>query len=355
MLGRSKASEIIALCGRIGGVQAQLLPAAELAIWSRVEGVTKGTLTNHLEHTRSLCRTWLMRGAIHIVPSRDLHLFVGAVRNSGIERERKYLARRGVGWDLVQRITDGVFESLDGQSLTRGELADRVAKRVGSDFKPMLEHAWGDLLRPAALKGLLCFGPNRGRDPTFCRPDQWIKGWRDPDPISSEVELLRRYLGAFGPSTPKAFAVWLGASMREAQAIWNQLDDLEEVLEAGAKPVWRLKRRGSQRQPALLKTLLNLLPHFDPYTIGFPNKDSFVSATHSKSVFSKAGWIKPVVLCQGIAKGIWKHETKRQMLKLEINAFSKFTTAEQSEIKEEAELLRSFFEVKTLDLTLSSL
>lgn len=62
-----------------------------------------------------------------------------------------------------------------------------------------------------------------------------------------------------------------------------------------------------------------------------------------------------MVLCQGIAKGIWKHETKRQMLKLEINAFSKFTTAEQSEIKEEAELLRSFFEVKTLDLTLSSL
>lgn len=53
-------------------VQAQDAPAARLGLRARVAGVTEADVVAEVEQQRSVARTWLMRGTIHLVRADDL-------------------------------------------------------------------------------------------------------------------------------------------------------------------------------------------------------------------------------------------------------------------------------------------
>jgi hypothetical protein len=38
---------------------------------------------------------------------------------------------------------------------------------------------WWTAIGEAAVRGVLCFGPNQGNRVTFVRPDQWVSGWHE--------------------------------------------------------------------------------------------------------------------------------------------------------------------------------
>ncbi len=102
-------------------------------------------------------------------------------------------------------------EALDGQLLTREELADRVGELTGSKrLGGKLRESWGALLKPAAALGLLCFAPSKGQQVRFTRPDTWLGGWTDHDPEQAMDEVTRRFLAASGPVTREDFARWWG-------------------------------------------------------------------------------------------------------------------------------------------------
>ena len=102
-------------------------------------------------------------------------------------------------------------EALDGQPLTREELADRVGELTGSKrLGGKLRESWGALLKPAAALGLLCFAPSKGQQVRFTRPDTWLGGWTDHDPEQAMDEVTRRFLAASGPVTREDFARWWG-------------------------------------------------------------------------------------------------------------------------------------------------
>jgi hypothetical protein len=78
----------------------------------------------------------------------------------------------GVALGELGRLNDAVAQALDGQLLTREELADRVGELTGSELLgDKLRESWGALLKPAAALGLVCFAPSRGQQVRFTRPD----------------------------------------------------------------------------------------------------------------------------------------------------------------------------------------
>ncbi|MFN2520131.1 MAG: hypothetical protein ABR525_03690 [Candidatus Limnocylindria bacterium] len=94
----------------------------------------------------------------------------------------------------MDAVRDAVPRALDGRTLTRDELADavvRITKRP--HLGPRLRSGWGELLKPSAFRGLLCFGPQDGRSATFVRPDQWIGRWRDFATDDALREVFRRF------------------------------------------------------------------------------------------------------------------------------------------------------------------
>lgn len=69
---------------RAGGIQAQVMSAAELAIGVRVDGFSTQDVQSDLWKDRRLIKTWAMRAELHLIPARDFPLYVAARRLSGI-------------------------------------------------------------------------------------------------------------------------------------------------------------------------------------------------------------------------------------------------------------------------------
>src|SRR5215831_946104 len=122
-------------------------------------------------------------------------------------------------------IVTAIWEALDGRCLTREQLGDEVASRVGSWALERLFPAfsemwprWRGAIGGAALAGLLCFGPSQGNKVTFVRPDQWLEDWSEVVQGDALAEVLRRYLAAYGPATLQEFAQWFAVGPTAALA-----------------------------------------------------------------------------------------------------------------------------------------
>src|SRR5256714_4918581 len=160
----------------VGGIQAQILSAAELAIGVRVAEVTRQDVQMELWERHSLVKTYGPRGTLHLLPADELPLWMAALQASAMLREAHWYAVAGLEPAQAGTLLDAIGEALDSCCLTRQELADEVARRVGEWARERLLSAWGEFLAPAAFAGRLCFGPSKGSQVTFVRADQWI-GW----------------------------------------------------------------------------------------------------------------------------------------------------------------------------------
>ena len=97
---------------------------------------------------------------------------------------------------------------------------------------------WRQLTSTAAHRGVLCFGPDRGRNVTYTNPHRWLPGFVPDDADAAVRTLIRAYLHAYGPATPQHFAKWLNVPPKRAVDAFDAMaDELERVALEG-KPAW---------------------------------------------------------------------------------------------------------------------
>ena len=60
---RLKRRDVVQAVARTGGIQAQVFSAAELALWARVQGLSRADVQAALWLERALVKTWAMRVA----------------------------------------------------------------------------------------------------------------------------------------------------------------------------------------------------------------------------------------------------------------------------------------------------
>jgi hypothetical protein len=97
---------------------------------------------------------------------------------------------------------------------------------------------WRQLTSTAAHRGMLCFGPDRGRKVTYTNPHRWLPGFRPADGDAAQRTLVTRYLYAYGPATPQHFAKWLGIPPRYAIELFDKLGGELECVELDGRPGW---------------------------------------------------------------------------------------------------------------------
>ena len=90
-LGASRGSEVAATATATAAVQAQDRLGELLGIGTRSTGLTAETVEHARNFDRTVTRTWLMRGTLHLVPSNDLRWMLDLL---GEEMDRKALKRR---------------------------------------------------------------------------------------------------------------------------------------------------------------------------------------------------------------------------------------------------------------------
>lgn len=331
---RAKCGSLVDVARRVCGLHAQMLSATDLQLWSRIRDHRREDLARALWEDRTLVKTWLMRGTLHAVPAEDVPLYVGALDNRG-EYANAWLRAFGTTTKQMERLIAAIGEALDGECLTKAELIAAAEPKVGKSLAKRLSSGWGEFLKPASRRGVLCFGPSRGQNVTFVRSDQWIGGWREFERNEARTELLRRFLSSYAPASRDDFGRWFGALrvMREPwEALADELVEVEPKRFALAADVVRLSARPKG---------VNLLGGFDPYVL-FPHNDRPVPGEHRDRVYRTAGWISQVIVVRGRVVGVWTHKRKGAKLEIALEPFAPLSATTARAVDRELESVAAF-------------
>jgi Winged helix DNA-binding domain len=342
LVRKSPRDRMLDVVRDVCGVHAQVTSSAELQVWARVKGATPADVRDALWDHRTLVRTWLMRGTLHILTSQDLPLYVSALSQHDRWWKGAWLRMIEMNAEELRATLDAIRESLGAKPLTREQLADKVARRTGTRESARMLSGWGEMLKPAAFQGHLCSGPPRGQSVTFVRPDRWLGKWDVPDPRRAWREIVRRYLHTYGPASREEFARWWGMQPAPAgRVLGASADELTEVDVEGHR-AWLLRDDLPQLRRARRSSAVRLVPGFDVYTAGSRPHASLVADRHKHLVFRKAGWISPVVLVGGMALGVWKHARTGRGVEITVQAFGRLGADQRRAIATEADGIGRF-------------
>lgn len=275
-------------------IQAQDHPAARLGVRSRSTGLCDADVVAAVADTRTVVRTWLMRGTIHLVDTADLR-WLTAVFGPALQRR---FATRWKQLGLTQAIFDrsiaALPEVLAGGPGTRAEVVAALNER-GVRVPVADPQAGYHMLMHATSLGLVCRGADRGRTATFALISEWVPdATAGPQGDDALAELARRYFRAFSPATAVDFGAW--SRLPTARAIDLIRDDLTPVDVYG-RPGFRLGHVEPARG-------VRLLAGFDNYLIGYKER-AFIDDARRGEVY-EGGWIRPTVLRDGRLVGRWQ-------------------------------------------------
>jgi len=310
LLGRSHDGGPVQVARRLGGIQAQVTSAAELAVAVRQPTSRPGVVEQALDD-RTLVRTWAMRGTLHLLAADEAAAYLSLLAAAKTWQKGAW-QRTFATAEQLAAITEATCAALDGRVLTRDDLVAEVLERTGDEtLSEPLRSGWGAVLKPLAWQGHLCNGPTRDGRVTFTRPDTWLAGWRGlPEPDAAARTVVRAYLGAHGPASMAAFDQWLtrGASKRAALRSWfGELGDELVTVDVEGQDLLARAVDVDDLAAATPSRDVRLLPGFDQYVLAPGTGDpQVVPPSRRQNVSKAAGWISPVVVAGGRVVGTWQ-------------------------------------------------
>ena len=338
-------ADAVTICRDMCGVQAQVMGPARLQLWTRNHALTRSEIEDALWKSRTLVKTSLMRQTLHLIPTDEFPLYIGALRRSRFAQAMRVMDRCGITRDESEALIPLIMETLAAGPLSRPAIAAAIRPKASKRVRFWMENSWS-LVRLPVAEGLICYGRGEGNAIVFIRVDHWLPKLKVKLMSATEAQcaLLRKYLRAYGPATLTDFAHWSGISMQEVKPLRALLDsELAEI--SGDKKNGLLLREDVEvlNNSPRVRGSIRLLPHFDSYLLAHRDKDHLLSAKHYKRVYRNQGWISPVVLIDGEVAGVWSHKLENRRLLVEIEPFDGLSAPVRAAIKREAEQLAIFF------------
>ncbi len=300
-------------------IQAQDLPSARLSIRPRSAGLTASQVDQARQVEGSLIWTWCLRGTLHLVAVEDARWLSPFLRPTLISAHRRRFEQ--LGWDAaraetgIRLLRDALEEHGE---LTRGEVV-RLLREHGL---PSEGQAPFHLIYRVAVEGILCPGPDRGKEPAYRLFAAWV-GEQQPLPHSEALaELALRYLRAYGPATPEDFASWSGIKIGDARQAWRLVAGQIVEVQAAGQPAWLLKEQLPRLEAALsTDAVVRLLPRFDTYLLGYANRSLAVAPPHARRIHPGGGIINAALLVDGQARGVWQAKRLKSRYEIHIDPF----------------------------------
>lgn len=331
--------------------------AANLQLWARIHNLKNEDISKELWTTKTLLRTWCMRGTAHYLTLKDFPAFLKAIIMPRIPRHKEWLLKRGLKEfgeiakiDPFQHdfeaILTTISRALAAGPATREEVATIVADEIGPEARRWVDTGYYIVTKLLAYEGKVCFGPDLNGKASLVLTSQWLPKQVPIDRIEAEDTILMKYFQCFGPATPQDFSAWSGLKMLTVNPIWERNISQFAEVSLNNKSLWILK----EDHKALLSSQdksrpLRLLPHFDVFLLGHKDKRHIVDDAHYKQVFRKAAWISPVLLYDGRAIGIWKQKRTSNKINVIVEPFESLTKSQIENVEAEALRLGEYFDL----------
>lgn len=281
----------------LAGMQAQAPSAPYIGLWSRLAGFQVGDLEDELR-ARTVVKTTVMRGTLHLVATSRLAAFRQATGSSYYDSTRRLLA--GLGADL-DAIRARVAAQVEERPRSRTEVYRLVAEQVPQPHPPWLVD------RPSAVAALCVTTDlvNAPEDALFAAPARSrYEVLRTEPPGQGEAarQVARDYLAAYGPATTADLAAWSGRPARDFTAGLTSLDLVRFRTEDGRT---MLDLAGSPRPPDDAPAPVRFLPVWDSLLLAHARRERVLADEHRKLVIAKNGDVAPTFLVDGVVAGTW--------------------------------------------------
>ncbi|ROO85778.1 winged helix DNA-binding protein [Actinocorallia herbida] len=342
------------VAGAMAGVHAQVMSAAEVGIGMRLGTGTRQDVRDALWKERSLVKTYGLRGTVHLVPARDLALWVGALSALPLIQPR-HRPDTGLTPGQTEEVVAAIREALADTELTVDELTDEVVARTGPWAGDLVMEAfqgkwprWRQAMHLAGMRGALCFAPDRGRKAAFTDPRRSVPGFVPAAPEEALPWLVRSHLHAYGPSTPQRFAHWTNVPPAWAKELFASLGDaLEPVLVEG-EAAW--VAAGDLAVPETAPHGVRLLPYFDGYAYRVGNQPPALLYPGEAADRARRGNFQ-LLLVDGTVAGRWHQRRSGRKLAVTVESFTGLSPARLDDLGRQTARLGEILEaVPTLTL-----
>jgi len=324
----------------LGGVQAQIHPSAGLALFNRTCDLTYERYETLLFEERSLVKLWGQRGTLHVYATKDWPLICAMLAGS-----KSWWARNAEKTETHDVYTDLVHqaEALLRQKGVMGR-SDLRASGLFNDEEHL--SPWGGVFADLVRQGYACHAARSGEG-LFAHRIHWRPDlrWEQPDPDAANVEMLRRYLHAYGPATLQDYAHWRGAARNRARRWWVATEPELAQIHVEGQTMYLLSEDLDEltRSPEPPSPSLHMLHRFDPLLLAHKDKSWIVPVAHYKQVFRSAGHIEGVVLNAGIAIATWRYVRKEKALHIILEPFAPLATHLHPLIEQRSQEIATFF------------
>jgi hypothetical protein len=324
LLERRRLSPL-AVIERLAGMQAQWAPAPYVGLWSRVHGFRAETLERAVRRGAVLKPT-VMRGTLHLVTARDYPLFFAALREYlwWADAESAAIAEGAVR-GVRELYSDGPQPWRLGDEYLTSEhgVADELTRRRAwhvARIRAHVLHAPETALRKAVPRTVFA---------AVAEPEA-------VDTLAARVELVRRYLAAFGPASRADIAAWSGMRVRDFAPALDALEPLRRFGDESGRELLDLPR--APLPAADTPAPVRFIPKWDNVLLGFADRRRMLSDEHRKNVVMKNGDVAQTFLVDGFVAGTWRAEKGRVLLE----PFSPLPRAVRREAEDEAVRLAEF-------------
>lgn len=332
------------IAGVTCGAHAQVLSAAELSLALRIQEATRTTIQQALWDDHRLIKTYGPRGTVHLLATEDLPIWTAAL--SAIPAQSPFPDGVRLTPAQAREIVDAIGKALEDAELTIDELDRAIVELVGSwagdrvmpAFQEMWPR-WRQAVGMAAHRGVLCFGPNKGRRVSYTNPRRWLPGFR-PAPLDEAIAaVITRYLYAYGPATPQQFAQWIGAPPAWASEQFERHSQKLSKINFAGTSAWVVRGDIEVLAEEKVKGSVLLLPYFDAYAVGSHPRDRLFprkAATRALAPSGQAGNY-PVLLIDGVVAGVWHQRRSGRKIEITVEPLTRPSADQRRALKTQVE------------------
>jgi hypothetical protein len=279
-------------------LQAQYSPSPYVALHSRLDGFRIEEVESALRD-RTLVKSTLMRGTLHLVATADYPAFAAACRP---QLSATLRAANRAAEPMEREIVAGLAE-FTAEPRTSDEIRERVHKLSGGTVKKEWLLDYARTMLPMVHVPPSGMWQRHGKFSLVA----W-DGPLEPEPAATAA-LVRGYLGAFGPATREDIAAFTWLRYRQIDPALAALEPLLRLTDRAGRELYDLP--GAPLPAEDVPVPVRLLARLDAALISFRDRTRILPAEYHDEVMTMVRSNVMPYLVDGLVAGQWSYTVKR--------------------------------------------
>jgi len=300
----------------LGAIQGQDYAGAKWSIGLRLVNA-KETDVEDAFSRKQILRTWLMRGTLHMVSSKDLEWMRKLFAPKIIKGNARRYKELELDEPTLFKTNDIIVKVLQEKTrLNRKELLATIEENGISTQGQRAAY----MLQRASYDGFICQTNTIRNVANFILIDKSFTDGMTLDRSEAIAELTKRYFKSRGPATIQDFVWWSGLTVAETKAGLEANKSLfcQEMIDG--QTYWFPVENQSLK---IARNLIRFLPGFDEFLLGYKDRSASLHPKFNNNWCpGNNGMFFPFIVMNGEVVGTWKRGFKKNVVVIEMNSFN---------------------------------